>query len=656
MKISNLYHYLTRSLQVKTLFFFQCVVIIGGLVALTLGILLYGRTILKQAQDKVKIDLNAARMVYNEAIKDIETMVCMTSERFFLKEGLTNGQYEKVKKEMKRIQIINGLDFLTLTDKKGRVVFRAQNPNVKGDNQSNDEMVRSALKKKTRSGTQVISREELLKEGDELVKRAFMVCIPTDKSRPRALDQETSGMILKAAAPVMDENGNLLGVLYGGKMLNRNYEIVDSIKRTVFGEEQYRGKDVGTATIFQWDLRISTNVRTSVENRAIGTLVSADVYERVLENGLNYIGRAFVVNAYYITAYEPIRNIEGKIVGILYVGTLEQPFLDIRNEVIFAFLGIAILGVLITFVLSFFLTRSITRPVRKLASATHDISKGHFPPEIPVDSRDEIGHLANSFNQMSRDLRKTMEEKDAINKNLKDLNQRYLELLGFTTHELKQPIEVLNGYLVMLQDESIGKLTTPQQREAIRDMHVNVNLMTDMIQKYLQLSKIESGELTMNKSRVRIYPDIIQPVLKGEEQQMATRKLTLTLEGQKAIEELEVEIDPLLIRIVFSNLINNAIKYGKKGGGIAIGYRREDGFHRFHVKNDGQGIPEDFLNRVFEKFMRVKRGKTGRIMGTGLGLYNSKVIVDKHGGKIWAESEEGKWADFIFLIPETRQG
>ena len=314
MKISNLYHYLTRSLQVKTLFFFQCVVIIGGLVALTLGILLYGRTILQQAQDKVKIDLNSARMVYNEAIKDIETMVCMTSERFFLKEGLTNGQYEKVKKEMKRIQIINGLDFLTLTDKKGRVVFRAQNPNVKGDNQSNDEMVRSALKKKTRSGTQVISREELLKEGDELVKRAFMVCIPTDKSRPRALDQETSGMILKAAAPVMDENGNLLGVLYGGKMLNRNYEIVDSIKRTVFGEEQYRGKDVGTATIFQWDLRISTNVRTSVENRAIGTLVSADVYERVLENGLNYIGRAFVVNAYYITAYEPIRNIEGKIV------------------------------------------------------------------------------------------------------------------------------------------------------------------------------------------------------------------------------------------------------------------------------------------------------------------------------------------------------
>lgn len=653
MKISKPYNYLMRSLQVKTLFFFQCVVIVGGLVALTLGIILYGRTILQQAQDKVKIDLNSARMVYNGEIKDLETIVYMTSERFFLKEGITNSQFKQVEKELERVQIKNGLDFLTLTDNTGRVILRAQNPSVKGDDQSNDEMVRSALKKKTISGTQIIPREELLKEGDELARQAFMACIPTEKSKPRVLDQETSGMILKAAAPVMDENGNLLGVLYGGKMLNRNYEIVDRIKGTVFGGEKYRRKDVGTATIFQWDLRISTNVRTSDETRAIGTLVSSDVYERVLENGLKYIGRAFVVNAYYITAYEPIHDVGGKIIGILYVGTLEQPFLDIRNEVIFAFLGIAILGVLITFVLSFFLTRSITRPISKLANATRDISKGHFPPEILVDSRDEIGHLANSFNQMSRDLRKTMEEKDAINKNLKELNQRYLELLGFTTHELKQPIEVLNGYLVMLQDESIGKLSTPQQHEAISDMLTNVNLMTDMIQKYLQLSKIESGELTLIKNFVRIYPDIIQPVLKGEEQQIAIKKLTLTFENQEAIEDLEVEIDPVLIRIVFSNLINNAIKYGKKGGVITIGYQREEGFHRFHVKNDGQGIPQNFLNRVFEKFMRVKRGKTGRIMGTGLGLYNSKVIVEEHGGKIWAESEEGKWADFIFLIPET---
>ena len=653
MKISDLYNYLTRSLQIKTLFFFQCVVIAGGLVALTLGIILYDRTFIQQAQDKVKIDLNSAWMVYNEAIKDVNTIVQMTSERFFLIGGLTVGKLEGVERELKRVRIKNDLDFLTLTNAEGKVLFRTRNPYSKGDDQSSDEMVREALKKRTISGTQIIPREELLKEGDELVRQAFMLSVPTTKAKPRALDRETSGMVIKAAAPILDKNGNLLGVLYGGKMLNRNYTIVDRIKDTVFGGEKYKEKDVGTSTIFQWDLRISTNVRASDRTRAIGTCVSSDVYEKVLENGLNYIGRAFVVNAYYITAYEPIRNNKGKIIGILYVGTLEQPFLDIRDGVIFASLGIAVLGVLVTFILSLFLTRSITRPISKLVNATHDLSQGHFPSEIPVGSRDEIGDLANSFNRMSKDLRRTMEEKDAINKNLKDLNNRYLELLGFTTHELKQPIEVLNGYLIMLQDESIGKLTTSRQHEAISEMRASVNLMIDMIQKYLQLSKIENGELSVNKRRVRIYPEIIRPVLDGEAPKMAIRKVMLTIENQEAIEKLEVEVDPMLIRIVFSNLINNAIKYGKKGGGITVGYQGEDGFHRFHVKNEGQGIPQNSLNRVFEKFMRAKRGTTGKVMGTGLGLYNTKEIIEKHGGKIWAESEEGKWADFIFVIPEA---
>jgi len=98
-----------------------------------------------------------------------------------------------------------------------------------------------------------------------------------------------------------------------------------------------------TATIFQWDLRISTNVKTSDGTRAIGTCVSSDVYEKVLENGLNYIGRAFVVNAYYITAYEPIRNTKGTIIGILYVGLLEKKYLDYKIKLTYEFIGIGFL-------------------------------------------------------------------------------------------------------------------------------------------------------------------------------------------------------------------------------------------------------------------------------------------------------------------------
>jgi len=355
----------------------------------------------------------------------------------------------------------------------------------------------------------------------------------------------------------------------------------------------------------------------------------------------------------YITAYEPIRNVTGDIIGMLYVGTLEQPFVDIRNRIIYAFMGIALVGVLVSFALSLLLTRSITQPIDKLLQATRDISKGQFPSAIAISSRDEIGHLASSFNQMSKDLRHTMLEKDAINKNLKDVNARYLELLGFTTHELKQPIEVLNGYLILLQQESIGKLSTVQQREAISDMRANVSLMTDMIQKYLQLSKIESGEFSVSKQDTQIYSEIIQPVLQGEQQLIDSRKMRLTYENRETIQAVKLPVDPTLIRIVFSNLIDNAIKYGKKEGTITVGYQNNNGFHRFHVKNDGRGIPQCYLKSIFKKFARINGGNTARVRGTGLGLYNSKEIIEKHGGKIWAESEEGKWADFIFLIPAT---
>lgn len=132
-------------------------------------------------------------------------------------------------------------------------------------------------------------------------------------------------MALKAAAPVLDTGGNVAGALYGGLLLNRNYELVDTIKQAVYGEERYRGKEVGTAAIFQWDLRVSTNVHTVTGQRAIGTRVSESVYEQVLERGEAWTGRAFVVNDRFVTARKPIRSFTGMIVGMLYVGTVEQP-------------------------------------------------------------------------------------------------------------------------------------------------------------------------------------------------------------------------------------------------------------------------------------------------------------------------------------------
>jgi sensor histidine kinase regulating citrate/malate metabolism len=154
-------------------------------------------------------------------------------------------------------------------------------------------------------------------------------------------------MVLKAAAPIVGDDGSLIGVLYGGHLINQNFELVDEIKATVYQNASYHGKSEGTATIFQGNLRISTNVMDLQGERAIGTQVSSEVHEQVLDRGERWIDRAFVVNVWFITAYEPIKNITGDVIGILYVGMLEQRFTDMQRNTIFMLLGITMAGSLL---------------------------------------------------------------------------------------------------------------------------------------------------------------------------------------------------------------------------------------------------------------------------------------------------------------------
>ena len=249
-----------------------------------------------------------------------------------------------------------GFDFLTLVDRKGMVIFRFHNPRLSGDSLIHDPFVKKGLEKKGISGTQVLSGEELLKEGEDLAQKALLRLIPTPKAKPTEKVEETSGMVLKSAHPIIDFNGEGLGVLIGGVLLNRNYEIVDRIKNIVFQDAKYKGKEIGTATIFLGDLRISTNVMDKGGNRAIGTRAMKEVQEQVLGKGIPWIQRAFVVDDWYITAYEPIRDIQDKIVGMLYVGMLESKYSLMKERLILLFFLFSMSGMLIALTVSFLLS------------------------------------------------------------------------------------------------------------------------------------------------------------------------------------------------------------------------------------------------------------------------------------------------------------
>ena len=317
--------------------------------------------IIFEAQQRVKEDLNTARWVYDSKIRDIDRTIGWTSIRHVLKRGTKERNVSFIREELTRLMTEEGLDFLTLVDRKGMVIHRFHNPKALGDSLLHDPFIKRALEKKGISGTQVLSREELLKEGDDLAQKAFLRLIPTPKAKPTEKLVENSGMILKSAHPIIDFSGETLGVLTGGVLLSRNYEIVDRIKNIVFKDAKYKGKEIGTATIFLGDLRISTNVMDKEGNRAIGTRVSAEVHDQVLERGLPWIQRAFVVDDWYITAYEPIRDIQDRIVGILYVGLLESRYAVMKERLILLFFFFSMSGMLVALTVSFVLSWKILK-------------------------------------------------------------------------------------------------------------------------------------------------------------------------------------------------------------------------------------------------------------------------------------------------------
>jgi two-component system NtrC family sensor kinase len=312
--------------------------------------------IIFEAQERVKEHLSTARWVYESKIRDIDRTIRWTSIRHVLKRGLKEKNISSIKNELLGLMAEEGLNFLTIADRKGTVIFRLHNPKVSGDSLIHDPFVKVALGKKSISGTEVLSGDELLREGESLAQMAIIPSVPTPKERPTKKVEETSGMVLKSAHPIIDFNGEVLGVLTGGVLLNRNYEIVDRIKNIVFKNAKYKGKEIGTATIFLGDLRISTNVMDKEGNRAIGTRAMKEVQEQVLGKGAPWIHRAFVVDDWYITAYEPIQDIQDKIVGMLYVGMMESKYAVMKERLILLFFLFSMSGMLVALTVSFVLS------------------------------------------------------------------------------------------------------------------------------------------------------------------------------------------------------------------------------------------------------------------------------------------------------------
>ncbi len=636
-----------RSLKVRILLSLLVIISVLSLSMALLGFYIIKKDIIDIAQNKVKSDLSLAREVYRQEIKSIENTIRLVALRFFLRDAVLENNTETLKTQLEEIRKSEGLDVLTLVNKDGLVIVRSRNPSVIGDEQKSDEVVSKVLsEKRTIGATTIVSMAELAKEGQGLVEQASIKFVATPKAKPTGEIEQTSGMMIKAGAPVFDYNGNIIGVLYGGNLLNRNYGIVDGVKKIVYQEAKYKGKDIGTVTIFQNDLRISTNVMSTDGKRAIGTRVSQEVYDQVLGQGRPWVNSAFVVNDWYKTSYEPIKNINGQIIGMLYVGTLEQPFNDIARNTLLIFLAIIVAATFLAVVISFVLAARISRPLTNLLDATAKLSTGELGHTIKTEtSVNELNKLAVSFNKMSKQLEERDNNLKLSNETLADLNKRYIDLIGFVSHELKGILATVVMNVCSVQESLLGPINEKQKR-ALDGATRSLDYLTATVKKFLNLGKIEKGELEVKKTTVRLKKCVFDITINSQLPAAARKNMTIRNEIDG---DLCVEADMELMQIVATNLIANAIKYGRDYSNIVLSSKIFENIGEIEVYNDSEPIRQEDKEKLFKRFSRLDTPVNRNVKGTGLGLFITKQIIEKHGGKIWVEPRKNG-NSFIFEL------
>lgn len=606
------------SIKTRILVSFFVVVLTLSVSIALLGYYVIEHDIFRRTERKVLNDLKVARMVYTAEIERIGQGLRLIS---------ADGDLEELRHrlDLHYLRYVRASEFATLRS---------------------DLAQRAATGGQALGGTRKMSLDELDSMPGDFPGKRLIPIKATPMAGPTEREVLDHVMVKEYAVPVTDEMGRVEGVLYGGRIVNRDYTFVDRIRDLVYGRELYRGKPVGTVTIFQDDVRISTNVLSEDGQRAIGTRVSAQVYEKVVEEGQVWHDRAFVVTDWYKTAYEPIRNVEGEVIGILYVGTLEQPFNDMARHILLIFLTAVAAATVIAVLFSFILAGAISKPLTQVVHASECLASGDWGCRVNANtSVKDINSMAEAFNAMAVGLKQRQESLRISNEKLAAMNKSYVDLIGFVAHELKGILAsaVMNAYAV--RDGYLGMINF-KQRKALDSVTRNLDYLDATVKKFLNLGRVERGELEVHKTKLNLRKDVFDASMQSLAAISIRKKLNIINEIDP---ELNVQADADLMQIVANNLVSNAIKYSPDAGQISMMARAVNGKIEVEVYNDSTPLSEEQRARLFQKFSRLDNPETKKVKGTGLGLYITKQIIERHGGDIRVEPRE-HGNSFVFQI------
>jgi signal transduction histidine kinase len=330
------------------------------------------------------------------------------------------------------------------------------------------------------------------------------------------------------------------------------------------------------------------------------------------------VGVVIVHSIPYLVYVHPLENVA--------IGANEQAFINAVNRSIIIAVPVAALAAIL---LGFPLARSILKPIRALTFAAKKLETGDLSQRVQTSSRDEIGELANAFNEMA----------DALNR-AEDLRRN---MVTDVAHELRTPLSNIRGYLEAIQDGIMQP--SPQIIESLHEEAILLNRLVDDLQ---ELSLAEAGRLTFIRQPISLE-DVVRNAIIAVKPQANTKNLDIL---DSIPSELPfVNADRERIAQVFRNLLNNAITNTKSGGEIIISAQKKNRDIEVSVQDTGYGIPQDDLQFIFERFYRADKSRSRTTGGAGLGLAIVKQLIQAHGGQIAVVSKQGWGTKFTFTLP-----
>ncbi len=342
-----------------------------------------------------------------------------------------------------------------------------------------------------------------------------------------------------------------------------------------------------------------------------------------------------VLSSNYNVSAVTVKGRDGETVGAAYAVAAADTMQIFIGTMVKTLITECLWVLLAALIAVYFISERITSPLKKMSMAAKSFAAGQFDVRVPVIGHSEVADLATAFNNMASSLAKTEETRRIF--------------LANVSHDLRTPMTTIGGFIDGILD---GAIPPEKYEHYLGIIAGEVRRLSRLVTSLLEITRIQAGERKFNMEAFDIA-EMAREILISNEQRIEKKHLDVSFESDS--DRMYVYADRDAIYQILYNLCDNAIKFSREGGAYRISIIAKAGKVYTSVYNEGQGIADDDIEYVFDRFYKSDKSRGLDKTGTGLGLYIAKTIIDAHHEEIWVRSVYGKFCEFVFTLPQTHE-